>query len=605
MLAIPQTDDGGGVVLLDSTWEDASVAIAESDIADTYTEAVIEEIKSSETLDSSQTLLDASSAKLETAALGDATIEQTVTAQYDTTFGTVTVAVEETVVLAADDQRLLDALANANAAVADAEQLLVQPGLATDAQIAQANAAVDAAVAAVDAEVEASLGSAAVDEIVGLETAADAVDEAVAALTNVQNDGVGLVTELNGWAPNLRFAIDRRGPKRHLTGNGVDIALIDSGIAPVQGLNGANKVINGVDLSGEGTFVDGFGHGTHLAGLIAGNDGTPSGTAPFFTGIAPDARLVNIRVANSLGETSADQVIAGIEWAILNKNANGMNIRVIALALGYDEINYMADPLSAAVEAAWMNGIAVVVAGGNDGNASNGLEAPAIDPYIISVAASNTATPVDWLDDTVATFSNAGNGVRNPDITVPGKSLVSLRAPGSWADQNYPQSVIADRFAVASGTSQATAVAAGSIALLLEKDPTLTPDQIKNLLQDSGRNLAPGQTLDGHGALRLNVALNRLRRGLEGPATQQSHPQAVAPQGFGTVNGGWLGGSWNGGSWSGGSWNGGSWNGGSWSGGSWSGGSWSGGSWSGGSWSGGSWSGGSWSGGSWSGGSWN
>jgi len=178
--------------------------------------------------------------------------------------------------------------------------------------------------------------------------------------------------------------------------------------------------------------------------------------------------------------------------------------------------------------------------------------------------------------------------------------VVSLRVPGSYADVNYPSSQIGTRFAVASGTSQATAVAAGVVALLLEQDGSLTPDQVKTLLRDGAKSV----TRDGEGRTQLDKSLWRLKRHKAGAAVQQFYPRAETPDGFGTVNGGWSGGSWSGGSWSGGSWSGGSWSGASWSGATWSGATWSGGSWSGATWSGASWSGGSWSGATWSGGSW-
>ena len=155
---------------------------------------------------------------------------------------------------------------------------------------------------------------------------------------------------------------------RGFDGTGIDVALIDSGIAPVQGLADPAKVVNGPDLSFESQssyyrYLDTFGHGTHMGGIIVGNDGTSSG----FKGVAPGARLVNLKVATREGAADVTQVIAAIDWVVQHRQ-DGMNIRVLNLSFGTDGIqDRMIDPLAHAVESAWRNGIVVVVAGGNGG----------------------------------------------------------------------------------------------------------------------------------------------------------------------------------------------------------------------------------------------
>ncbi len=584
---VPVSDgaDEAEIHLLESTWENATVAIAESNqeqsLVEELTDAQVEVVVEGKVEAAADELVDA------TNAIGT---------------GWVSTA----------DQDLINALDDVDEALAAVEALVAQPGTASDAALEQANDDLTAAIEVADAKLEVAATTNGQEN--QLEQADDAINDAAALVTEVVDEDSSWISDLNGWTPNIRYAVDRRGPKRKLTGNGVDIAIIDSGITPVQGLDGADKIINGPDLSVEATVsasnqgLDFYGHGTHLAGIIAGNDGgEPVPGVPHFTGIAPDARLVNVKVADADGSTSMERLIAGIEWVILNKNANGMNIRVLTLAFGYDHDDRFTDPLSAAVEEAWANGIVVVVAGGNQGNGSNGLDAPAISPYVLSVAASDQVVPTDMADDEMTTFSSSGDGVRNPDVAVPGRSIVSLRSPGSNADVNHPESRIGTRFAVASGTSQASAVMAGTVALLLEKDPSLTPDQVKNLFTDTARNIHSGNTLDGEGRVRLNKALFELRTDGPGPATTQTHTRVHPHSGFGHPSangGGWSGGGWSGGGWSGGGWSGGGWSGGGWSGGGWSGGGWSGGGWSGGGWSGGGWSGGGWSGGGWSGGAW-
>jgi serine protease AprX len=516
----------------------------------------------------------------------------------------------------AEDTALVAALTDAEAKLATVESLIASTDVVDTAAVDQANAELNASLESAETLIEAAAADATAEQIAALEEADDALNGAVAAVTDVIDEDQTWISDLAGWTPNIRYAVDRRGPRRALSGDGIDIAIIDSGVTPVQGLDGADKVVNGPDLSSDGqdpatSNIDLFGHGTHLAGIIAGNDGgAPIDGVPFFTGIAPDARLVNVKVANGDGETSIAQIVAGIEWVIANKQANGMNIRVLTLAFGYDWAGDIPDPLAVAVEEAWSQGIVVVISAGNRGNDSAGLDHPAVNPYVIAVSGSDHGDPLLPSDDIIADWSSSGDGVRNPDVAAPGRSIVSLRAPGSHADLNYPESHVGDRFAVASGTSQAAAVASGTIALLLDAAPSLTPDQVKSLLMDTARSIETGETLDGDGRVRLERALFRGRIWGAGPAIQQFHARPVLPPpGFGTLNAelagaGWAGGSWSGAGWAGGSWSGAGWAGAGWAGAGWAGGSWAGAGWAGGSWAGAGWAGGSWAGAGWAGGSW-
>ncbi len=377
--------------------------------------------------------------------------------------------------------------------------------------------------------------------------------------------------------------------------------------------------------------------------------------------MAPDARIVNVKVGDAHGAVDVTQVIAAIDWVIEHRNDNGMNIRVINLAYGTDGTQaYEVDPLSLAVERAWHAGIVVVVAAGNDGNAA-ALRNPATNPYVIAVgAAENTGSHNLIGDDIVTGFSNCGTSQRFVDLVAHGKSIVSLRNPGSYADEFYPEAVVADGFFLGSGTSQAAAVVTGAVALLLDQRPELTPDQVKQLLaHDTALNLEGESFMcQGGGNLNLTAAFTaatptatsadqtyepstgggslEAARGsdhvydngvpLEGEIDIMGNPwtgydctTTTTGKGKNRVttvscdslwNGGdfngasWSGASWSGASWSGASWSGASWSGASWSGASWSSKTWSGASWSGASWSGASWSGASWSGASWSGASW-
>jgi serine protease AprX len=301
-----------------------------------------------------------------------------------------------------------------------------------------------------------------------------------------------------------------------ITGKGVGVALIDTGVAPVPGLTSGN-VIEGPDLSFDSqqpdfAHLDAFGHGTHLASIIAGRDaaGTPSSyTDPTrFTGIAPDAKLVDVKVGASDGAVDVSQVIAGIDWVVQHKGDNGMNIRVINLSYGVNSTQPTSvDPLAYAVENAWKNGIVVVVSGGNDGDTTQTLANPARDPYVLAVGALDTAGTATTTDDTVPSWSTRGTADRHVDVVAPGASILGLRVPNGYEDERNPQARVGDRFARASGTSQAAAVVSGEVALLLQANPKLTPDQVKGLVTASAAGVRASEMMSGSGSTDLREAL--------------------------------------------------------------------------------------------------
>jgi serine protease AprX len=416
------------------------------------------------------------------------------------------------------------------------------------------------------------------------------------------------------------------------TGAGVDIAVIDSGVAPVDALTGAGKLVHGPDLSLESQALnlralDTFGHGTAMIGLIAANDGGEDGDTTRYRGMAPGARIVSIKVATADGGTDVSQVIAAIDWVVQHRTDNGLNIRILSLSYGTNSTQpYTVDPLAYAAEQAWKHGLVVVAAAGNSGyqrgKGAAGLASPAYDPFVIAVGA--TTLSADGKES-VASYSASGPSTcshvcRNPSLVAPGSHLQLLRVHGSYLDQST-SSAIDDRFFRGSGTSEATAIVAGAAALILEKYPHLTPDQVKRFLQSSavkiqganeaaqgkGRiNLAPllssnptdgMQTYEastGTGSLELARGDDHLTHDgviLEGEQDIFGHawdPATMTP--LEAAAAAWSGGTWNGSVWTGNSWSGNSWSGNSWSGNSWSGNSWSGNSWSGNSWSGAGWS---------------
>ncbi|MFD2093323.1 S8 family serine peptidase [Blastococcus deserti] len=432
------------------------------------------------------------------------------------------------------------------------------------------------------------------------------------------------------------------------TGAGVDVAVIDSGIVPVDGLNGT-KVVHGPDLTLENHTpaqnLDTYGHGTNMAGIIAGRDaaaGTVSGNSTDFVGMAPDARIVSIKVADAKGQTDVSQAIAAIDWVVQNHDKNGMNIRVLNMSFGTDGVqDYVLDPLAFAAEQAWHEGIVVVVAVGNEGFGTQKVNNPAYDPYLIAVGSGNTNGTATTADDVVSAFSNDGDGTRNPDLVAPGEKVVSLRVPGSYLDTQYPAARIGERLFRGSGTSQAAAVVSGAAALLLQQRPELTPDQVKALLTGSAAAI-PGATAAQQGAGLVDLAKAKdtatpvdakqsftlatgagsleLSRGsvhvtvagkeirgevdIRGKAFDASSWAAGLKKGTNWSSSLLSGVTWSGVTWSGVTWSGVTWSGVTWSGVTWSGVTWSGVTWSGVTWSGVTWSGVTWSGVTWSGVTW-
>jgi serine protease AprX len=430
------------------------------------------------------------------------------------------------------------------------------------------------------------------------------------------------------------------------TGAGIDVALIDTGVSPVAGLDAPGKILNGPDLSIESqatnlSRLDTNGHGTFMAGVIAGKDSAltvPYAGAPAsaYRGMAPDARIVSVKVGSADGGVDVSQVIAAINWVIQHKNDNGMNIRVLNLSYGTNSAQSSAiDPLSFAVEKAWKAGIVVVVAAGNAGYQKGGnspcLADPAYNPYVIAVGGIDTQGTLDTKDDKVGVYSSAGagGGCKNPDFVAPGSHVQGLRVANSYLDATHPEGILGARYFRGSGTSQAAAAASGAVALVLQKFPSLTPDQVKKYFATYASSLAattafqqgPGEiklapmllktpanytqsltNATGSGSLEAARGTDHLTR--DGVLLSGEKDIFGKPFTSGTAGSAWSGGTWNGSSWTGSSWTGSSWTGSSWTGSSWTGSSWTGSSWTGSSWTGSSWSGSGWSGAAWSGGSW-
>ena len=282
-----------------------------------------------------------------------------------------------------------------------------------------------------------------------------------------------------------------------LDGSGATVALLDTGVSPdVAPLTDrlvpvddgvAGSMAPCKDLSGEGSCRDGFGHGTFLAGLIAGE---PSAEQPL-GGVAPGARVLSVKVAGRDGSTDVSTVLAGIQWVVSFRERYGID--VLNLSLGTDSTQpYRDDPLNYAVERAWAEGIVVVVSAANRGPHPGTVTKPGDDPFVLTVGAvDDRGTPAHG-DDRLPDFSSRGptaDGLVKPDLVAPGARLVSLRAPGSLIDEEHPVDGTT-AYRRGSGTSMATAVVSGVAALLAQGRPDLDPDEVKHALRVSARPVA-------------------------------------------------------------------------------------------------------------------
>ena len=327
-----------------------------------------------------------------------------------------------------------------------------------------------------------------------------------------------------------------------LSGAGIGVAIIDSGIHTDQDLQGlpilglGNRVVANFDIIGGGPD-DKYGHGTHVAGIIAGDgaDSTCLNCTATFRGIASGASLINFHVLDQNGAGSDATVISAISQAIALKSQ--YNIRVINLSLGrpvYE--SYLQDPLCQAVEAAWNAGIVVVVAAGNDGRDNTAgtsgygtINAPGNDPYVITVGAMNTVGTPDRADDIMTSYSSKGptmiDHIAKPDLVAPGNKVISLLATTSdTLAQDYPANrptvgsyqqngppgqmkKLSSDYFVLSGTSMAAPMVSAAAAILLQQNPQLTPDQVKaRLMKTAYKNLPQTVTIVSGGQTFLEQA---------------------------------------------------------------------------------------------------
>jgi serine protease AprX len=316
----------------------------------------------------------------------------------------------------------------------------------------------------------------------------------------------GTINASNAWSKGL-------------TGAGIGVAVIDSGIASLPDITASN-IVYSQDFTGLGSTADVYGHGTHVTGILAGNGNQSTGSAYSYTfkGIADGVSIINLRVLDANGAGTDSEVIAAIQKAIALKST--YNIRVINLSLGRPVWeSYTVDPLCQAAEQAWKAGIVVVVAAGNFGrddlaNTSGygAITAPGNDPYVITVGAVNTlgtsnrtiAVPTSYTSKGPSLYDN----VAKPDLVAPGNLIISLYFPGSTLSKNNPQyevpkslyvsgpqTAVSPTYFILSGTSMAAPMVSAAAALMLQQTPSLTPDQIKaRLIASTFKGLVQAST---------------------------------------------------------------------------------------------------------------
>jgi serine protease AprX len=316
-------------------------------------------------------------------------------------------------------------------------------------------------------------------------------------------------------------------------GHGVTVALIDTGVTSMSDLSGRLVTVatdplglihaNCINFSKEATCNDTYGHGTFIAGLIAGNGNASGGQ---YAGTATGSKVLSVKLAGADGSADVSQTLAAIQWVVSFKSQ--YNIKVLNLSLGTDSTqSYHVDPLNFAVERAWAAGLVVVVSASNRGPGAGTIAKPGDDPYVLTVGAVDDRGTPGTGDDRLPNFSSRGptaaDGIAKPDVVAPGAHLVSLNAPGSSIATQFPSGMPAP-YRRGSGTSMSAAVVSGAVALMLSAQPAMTPDRVKYALTATARQSASTDPmLVGAGVIDVSGAM--------------SAPAGLANQGLAPSNG--------------------------------------------------------------------
>lgn len=332
----------------------------------------------------------------------------------------------------------------------------------------------------------------------------------------IAHDGVGGTVDTNSIGSTYAKAIGADqlwNAPNYIRGTDVTVAVVDSGLAMHGDFNqgvGYSRIIGQVDFTGgSGTIDDYYGHGTHVAGAIGGNGHHSDGS---YIGVAPGVNLIDVKVTDDYGTGTMSSAIAGLQWILENRET--YNIRVANLSLNSTVAeSYHSSPLSAALEILWFNNIVVVVSAGNNGNSNQGVVyPPANDPFVITIGSADDLGTPGINDDQLSTFSAYGTtieGHSKPDLIVPGANIIAaLASDDSNLALEHPAHTVGgpagNYYFRMSGTSMASGVAAGAVALLLQDEPNLTPDQVKYRLMTTAQTF-PGPVTGSTGAGYLDI----------------------------------------------------------------------------------------------------
>ena len=373
------------------------------------------------------------------------------------------------------------------------------------------------------------------------------------------------------------------------------IAVVDSGITNVLGgLSGLvnSRLVKSVTMVSASTSYAAYGHGSLVASIAANQSAG-------YTGSAPKAKIVSIKVLDGNGVGTKSDIVAACDWILQNKNAYNISVANFSLNAGGESVLY--DALDKAVESLWLNGVVVVVAAGN--YAVNGLQsdvgyAPANDPFVITVGASDINGTVSASNDFAAPWSAWGytqDGFRKPEVAAPGRYMNGSVPSTATLLTQFPERIVAPNYMWMSGTSFSAPVVSGIAASLIANHPTWTPDQIKGAIMETvsvpsgyGSNAALGV-----GVVNGSAAMNA--SGLANPNAGLNQFVSLNSAGrhefdaFGWYSTASSNASWNSASWASASWSSASWSSASWSSASWSSASWSSASWANASWANASW----------------
>jgi serine protease AprX len=350
-----------------------------------------------------------------------------------------------------------------------------------------------------------------------------------------------------------------------IQGKSIGVAVVDSGVNPNGDLYtnmGVNRQVADVRFNTDynQSTSDGYGHGTHVASIVGG-DGSESGGK--YIGVAPLVDIINVKVSNDDGSAMLNDVVAGLQWVLENKDA--YNIRVVNLSINSSVAeSYHTSPLDAAVEILWFNQIVVVASAGNYGDGA--IYPPANDPFVITVGATDDKGTNSISDDVMASFSAYGqtsDGVKKPDLVAPGKNITArLVNQNMGLAYEHPANKVGDQYFRMSGTSMAAPMVSAAAALLLQDEPGLTPDQVKYRLMATANKSWAGYnaTKSGAGYLDVNAAVGgtTTKSANTGVMASQLLMTGEAPITWGSV--GWNSVGWNSVGWNSVGWNSVGWN---------------------------------------------